>query len=283
MCIAGAHSSAQTGRPTINGNAMTRRAVHPLGMTLLSGLVLLCAGCSSTPPAGIGTPESRAQVSPLVRDRELELTALRAEMAATRIAAAKKEAELQELRGLVQQLRLESAESRQAFLELRDQAEQRQRNLEKAREEQDRQTQAHSTQDLSVLKETVVALAQELGQLRQDLTKPVAKERVKSINPGSAKSPESGPREPRSDPPQHVPAARQNSSPSSAMSPMALTVTAAVVPGPPSTITVQSGDTLSGLAKRHRTTVEVLRRLNVLKGDALIVGHELVLPTSQQP
>ena len=262
---------------------MTRCGVHPFGVTLLSGLLLLCAGCSSTPPAGTATPESRAQVAPLVRDRELELTALRAEMAATRIAAAKKEAELQELRDLVQQLRLENAESRQAFLELRDQAEQRQRDLEKMREEHARQAQSHTTQDLSVLKNSVVTLAQELGQLRQDLTKPVAKERVKPINLGTAKSPESGPRELRSYPPQRVPAARQNLSPFSAISPVALTVTEAVVPDPHSTITVQSGDTLSSLAKRHRTTVEVLRKLNVLKGDALFVGRELVLPTSQQP
>ena len=222
--------------------------------------LLLSGGCSSTPPlSGTGTPESRAQAATLVRDRELELTALRAEMAATRIAAAKKEAELLELRDLVQQLRLENAESRQAFLELRDQAEQQQRNLEKAREEQQHQAQSHASQDLSALKDTVVALAQELGQLRQDLAKPVAKEQVK------------------------LPAARQKSSPSSAVLPMAMAVTGVLVPDSPSTITVQPGDTLPSLAKRHRTTVEVLRKLNVLKGDRLIVGRELVLPTSQQP
>jgi len=267
----------------MNGNAMTQRAVHPLGVKLFLGLVLLGAGCSGALPAGTGALEPRAQVAPLVRDRELELTTLRAELAATRIAAAKKEAELQELRDLVQQLRLESAESRQAFLELRDQAEQRQRDQEKAREEQDRQAHAHSTQDLSVLKDTVMTLAQELGQLRQDLAKPVAKEQVHLFNPGSSKSSASGHQELRSDSPQRVPAGRQHSSASSVISPVALTVTDAVVPGPPSTITVQSGDTLSSLAKRHRTTVEILRRLNALKGDVVIVGRKLVLPTSQQP
>ena len=283
MCIAGVRSSVQTGRPTINGNAMTRRAVHPLGVTLFLGLILLGAGCSGAPPAGTGRSESQVQAETLVRDRGVELTALRAELAATRIAAAKKEAELQELRDLVQQLRLENAESRQAFLELRDQAEQRQRDLGKAQEEQARQAQAHSTQDLNVLKDTVVTLAQELGQLRQDLAKPAAKERVTSSNPGSSESSESGLQEPRSHPPQHVQAARQHASASSAISPMALTVTDAIVPDAPSTVTVQPGDTLARLAKRHRTTVEILRKLNVLTGDTLIVGRELVLPTSQQP
>lgn len=246
--------------------------------------LLLSGGCSSMPPVGgTGTPESRAQAATLVRDRQLELTALRAEMAATRIAAAKKEAELLELRDLVQQLRLENAESRQAFLELRDQAEQRQRDLVNARDTQERQAKMHNTDDITVLKDTVMTLAQELGQLRQDLAKPVAKELVKSTNPGSSTSPESGPHALRSAPPQRVPVARQQSSPLSAMSPLALTVTSAVVPGPPSTIMVQPGDTLASLATRHRTTVEVLRRLNALDGDRLIVGRELVLPTPQQP
>jgi LysM repeat protein len=251
---------------------------------MVASVLLFTGGCSSTPPVGgTGTPESRTQAATLVRDRELELTALRAEMAATRIASAKKEAELLELRDLVKQLRLENAESRQAFLDLRDQTEQRQRDLEKAREERERQAQAPTTQDLRILKDTVATLAQELGQLRQDLAKPVAKEQVKSTNPGSSKSPESGPHARRADPPQRVPAARQNSSPLSAISPVALTVTDGLVPDPPLTITVQPGDTLSSLVKRHRTTVEVLRELNVLKGDTLIVGRELVLPTSQQP
>lgn len=232
MCTAGVRSSVQTGRPIINGNAMSRSVVHSLGVTLLSGLALFGVGCSSTPPAGTVLPELPAHAAPPVRDRGLELTTLRSELAATRIAAAKKEAELIELRDLVRQLRLENAESRQAFLELRDQAEQRQRESVKAREIQERHAQADSTQDLTVLKATVAALAQEFGQLRQDL----------------------------------------------AMSPMAMTVTAATVPASSSIIIVQPGDTLASLAKRHRTTVTALRALNGLPGDQLVVGKQLTLP-----
>lgn len=232
MCTAGVRSSAQMGRPTINGNAMRRSVVHSLGVTLLSGLALFGVGCSSTPPAGTVLPELPAHAAPPVRDRGLELTTLRSELAATRIAAAKKEAELIELRDLVRQLRLENAESRQAFLELRDQAEQRQRESVKAREIQERHAQADSTQDLTVLKATVAALAQEFGQLRQNL----------------------------------------------AMSPMAMTVTAATVPASSSIIIVQPGDTLASLAKRHRTTVTALRALNGLLSDQLVVGKQLILP-----
>lgn len=278
MCIAGVGSSAQTGHPTINGNAMIRRVVHPLGMTFLSGLILLDVGCRSASPAVTDTLEPPVQAAKPIRDRELELTILRAEMAATRIAAAKKEAELLELRDLVKQLRLENAESRQAFLELQAQSEQRKQNLEKEREEHARQAQVHATQDLSALKDTVVTLAQELGQLRQDLAKPVAKERVSYLKSSSLKPPESGLHAQRSHSPQHMIAARQSASLQTAMSSVALTVMAPV-PDPHVTITVQPGDTLVSLAKRHRTTVEILRKLNALDGIPLIVGRELVLPT----
>ncbi len=240
MCTAEVRSSARTGRPTINGNGMRQSVVHSLGVTLLSGLALFGVGCSSTPPAGTVLPELPAPATPLVRDRGLELSALRAEMAATKIAAAKKEAELIELRDLVRQLRLENAESRQAFLELRDQAEQRQRDAIKAQAVPEGQAEVQTTHDVRVLKDTVATLAQQLGQLRQDLVKQIGNEQVKL--------------------------------------PVAMTVTTIVPADPPSTITVQRGDTLASLAKRHRTTIAALRALNGLLGDQLVVGKELILP-----
>ena len=171
--------------------------------------LLLGSGCSGSPPASTGLPESRVQAATFARDRELELKALRAEMAATRIAAAKKEAELQELRDLVQQLRQENAESRQAFLEMRDQTEQRQREFEKARDEHGRQAEAQTSQHLSALKDTVVTLTQELGQLRQELAKPVIREQVKPAKPAPSKSIDSPQQEPRTDQLKPVPSARR--------------------------------------------------------------------------
>ncbi len=272
MCIAEVRSSVRMGRPTINGNAVTTRAIQPIRVRILSGLVLVCAGCSGLPPAGgTGAPEPQIQAAP-IRDRGQELTALRAEMAATRIAAAKKEAELIELRDVVRQLRLENAESRQAFLDLRDRAEQRQTEMEKGRDEQDRQVQSQTTQRLAVLNDTVVTLAQELDRLKHAFVRQGVEERSM---PSSL--------DPRTDPPQRGQATRQTSVLSSASSPVALAMTSAVVTAPPSTITVQPGDTLARLAKRHRTTVEVLRKLNLLTGDTVTVGRELVLPTFSQP
>ncbi len=47
-------------------------------------------------------------------------------------------------------------------------------------------------------------------------------------------------------------------------------------------ITVQKGDTLSRLARRHRVTVSQLRAANGLKNDLIRIGQRLRLP-SQTP
>jgi LysM repeat protein len=249
---------------------------------LLVSLLCFTAGCSGTKPVGTGTPESRAQAAALVRDRELELTALRAELAATRIAAAKKEAELQELRDLVQQLRLENAESRQAFLELRDRIEQRQGEVEKVREEQERQAQAQTTQHLTLLKDTLVSLAQELGQLRQDLAKPVLKDR-KPGKPGASRGPDSSAPDSRTDTPQRIPSALPQDTPGRSAEGSVRTISSQALTDKPRTITVQPSDTLWSLAMRHRTSVSVLRELNHVEGEALAVGQVLTLPVPTSP
>ena len=46
--------------------------------------------------------------------------------------------------------------------------------------------------------------------------------------------------------------------------------------------TVQSGDTLSGIARRYNTTVQAMMELNSLKSDQLSVGQELLIPGQRQ-
>jgi LysM repeat protein len=242
-------------------------------------VLVLSSGCTAKPPAGTGTPESRAQAATMARDRELELTTLRAEMAATRIAGAKKEAELQELRDLVTQLRQENAESRQSFIEMREQAEQRQGELEKLRSEQDRLLQTQTTNHLSLLKDTVATLAQELGQLRQDLTRPSMLEQSKSSRAGPSKPKEPRSQEPRPDQPKRLPSALRDVQPSTA--PVVRTVSDVASDKPP-TITVQPGETLWSLATQHHTSVAALREVNKLEGEALFVGQVLILPAPSQ-
>ncbi|HKJ91051.1 MAG TPA: LysM peptidoglycan-binding domain-containing protein, partial [Oceanipulchritudo sp.] len=43
-------------------------------------------------------------------------------------------------------------------------------------------------------------------------------------------------------------------------------------------VTVRRGDTLSAIAKRHDTSVAILRELNDLRGDTIFVGQELMVP-----
>lgn len=48
-----------------------------------------------------------------------------------------------------------------------------------------------------------------------------------------------------------------------------------------SVYTVMANDTLSGIALRHNTTVDQLRTLNQIRGDLIIIGQEIALPTDQ--
>jgi len=51
-----------------------------------------------------------------------------------------------------------------------------------------------------------------------------------------------------------------------------------VISGPTSTYTVQSGDTLSLVAKAFNTSVSKIREMNGLKNDNLRIGQKLVVP-----
>jgi LysM repeat protein len=54
----------------------------------------------------------------------------------------------------------------------------------------------------------------------------------------------------------------------------------AVAPKAESTYVIKSGDTLSGIAKKHHTTVAALKKLNHLKSDKIIAGRTLKLPAA---
>jgi len=61
-----------------------------------------------------------------------------------------------------------------------------------------------------------------------------------------------------------------------------LTASEVPAPSPPAgelIYTVKSGDTLTSIARTNRTTVGVIRRLNRLGDDRLVVGQKLKLPT----
>ncbi|MGB2725119.1 MAG: hypothetical protein WBC46_11195, partial [Nitrospira sp.] len=90
-------------------------------------------------------------------------------MAATRIAAAKKEAELVELRALVAQLRQENADTHQRQLEQRQSVEVRQAEINALKAERDQLLLTKNDQSLKDLKEGLLVLTKQLEDVRQDI------------------------------------------------------------------------------------------------------------------
>ena len=88
-----------------------------VSLCFLAVVVGLAAGCASQEPPSVSTAmvDGSRHHDQVIRDMQAEAAALRAEMATTRIAAAKKEAELQEWRRRAEDLR-QTVEAKQAEL-----------------------------------------------------------------------------------------------------------------------------------------------------------------------
>lgn len=202
----------------------------------------------------------------LSQEREQALAALRAEVAATRIAAAKQEAELQALRATVIQLRQENSQSQQALSEAKRALEARETELAAAKTERDQLAQAPTRSDmndrmLATLQEQVASLSQELTQLKQAVTV-VAQ---KTVDESATRRDGFRDDDNRAGQLGHmVPAIHVLREP--------------VPPSTPSRITVQPGDSWWSLARKHKTTIHVLRAVNGRIGDHVVVGEELRLP-----
>jgi len=222
----------------------------------------------------------------LLRDRETELAALRTDLAAAHIAAAKKEAELLAFRELVSQLRGDVAESRQAILELRQAAEVQQGELTAVRNQRDELKQARANTPDRIdrrgedMQEWVMALAKDVAQLRQDLRRggTGGSSAAAKLNASSGAS-LAAREKPIVQPAKLDTGKADGQEPSSPASVLMMRPTVDLS-NEPVEIIVQPGDTLSKLARRHRTTVDALQGANALKGDRLEVGQVLFLPKS---
>lgn len=255
---------------------------HNFTFLFLVGLALWASGCASSSvlPNRSLSDESR-RAARIAQDRENELTAARSEVAATRIAAAKKEAELSELRAFVTQLRQENGESHQALLEARQAAETRQTELAALKTERDQLLQAKAEQGQershrTALEETVATISQELAHLKQTVASPTPSPVARAPKSNSRKPPEGNRKKPSSGQEEPVPVKRIESGDRIIPAVHVLpddTGTSARTP-----ITVQPGETLWSLARKHRTTVTAIREANGILGDAVIVGQELILP-----
>ena len=263
------------GQLTDCGDGLGRWGLLALALCLAPSL----AGCAGHVTPAAQTLEDRAAATTVVRDREAWMASLRAELATTRIAGAKKEAEVQELRTQLGQLRQENAEIRQSLLELKRGPDSATRSGSAAPLEREQQLFETQAQHLTSLKETIVALTQEVSLLRQGLKRPTPKSTPRTplppAKPGISPKPDVG----SSSNAPLVPSALPPSAPS-------------VLAGPPSKvkrvstdgqpeIVVKPGDTLIGLARQYGVTVGALRDVNDLKGDDLVVGQRLLRPNAK--
>ncbi|MBX3307075.1 MAG: LysM peptidoglycan-binding domain-containing protein [Nitrospira sp.] len=226
------------------------------GVALVVLVTVVLGGCATAPEVSMyhGIDEAGRALQ-LMQEREKELAALRAEMATTRIAAAKQDAELHELRTTVVQLRQENGESHQALVEARRTLDTRETEMASLKTQREHLIQASTSpsatdQRLAELQSTVASLSQELAAMK--FTMALARR-----TPGD--SAERHDDQERIIPAVHVlPDDRDQSK--------------------PSWITVQPGESWWTLARKHKTTMTALRAVNGRVGDHLTVGEALRLP-----
>ena len=263
---------------------MNRRLSSSIVTTFLLASTVGLISCATPPLSSrVDSMDELRRAARAVQDREQEMGKLRADMAATMIAGAKKEAELQELRALVVQLRQENVESRQAVLDANRTSEARHTELATLKAERERDQlavaqaqQGKSDQQFTALQETVATLSQDLAQLKQAMTISNARAVVQEPNANERKGSETKAKRQKT--------GRRDATPvhqaptSGHIVPAVLIVRDEVGVPKPSQVTVQPGDSLWGLARWHQTTIEALRAANGLVGDQLAVGQELTLP-----
>ena len=244
-------------------------------LTLIAGGVML-VGCASQRQDRLASTDTREQVLAVAREREAELATLRAEMAATRIAAAKKEAELVELRALVTQLRQENTDGHQRLLETRQAVEVRQTEMNALKAERDQLLVTKQDQSLTDLKEGLMVLTKQLDDVRQDIGQKASRTSGKALRPSVERTTVSSP--PVVTPsPVPVLTSQIDEAPPSTSAVSLLAIQATPLPSDVLRIRVQAGDSLSGLARRYRTTVTAIAQLNQLHTDVIAVGQGLLI------
>lgn len=226
---------------------------YPLTLASLFCLALLAAGCAADPAilARTGEDDACARAQGVAQDAQAQLSALRAEMAATRIAGAKKEAELLELRRQLKGLLGERAKLHEVEVELRETVEAQEASLRTLQAERDHLVKAKDTLEAALAKVSsrtrepiahppsapVQAKVDALEASIVALTTQIQQLHVRDVGPAS------GP-----------------------------------VGGELASIRVKRGDTLSKLAARHGVSVDDLRRANGLSGDLILAGQQLFIP-----
>jgi LysM repeat protein len=254
------------GRPITSGECVQIGVVKRLGLRRASCAVALCLcaqGCASDRGALLSAEveAARRHADYVVREARAEVAALRSEIAAARLAAARQKAELEALHHqlaafqqtrAVQQRALEAKEAELAAVR-----NERDQSLKTAVETH--AAQAGVQARITELETTVTSLSAELAEMKKH----------------RGQKPPASPGKPAAD-----------SDRASTVTPTAVVMTTfegerlsqTGSQNRPSSIRVQPGDSLWAIARRYRLTVADLKETNELTGDLIRVGQRLIIP-----
>jgi LysM repeat protein len=304
--------SLVTGLPTINGNGCLLGRMRRLPLTLVLVLSCLLTGCAgkNQPTPTDDLAAAKRHLDRLLSETRADAEAMRAEMANTRIAVAKQEAELKELR--------------QEAVERRQMVDARQTELNAIRTERDRLLQAKTdlhaqlqTQIAEVSRLRATASQVEIAHVRVAELESQLAARITELNQTKNELEQQAALIKGSEKPAKVTAKSKKLE--SAKSDTARTRTAPITLEKPSSklvspeptrpaeekhpgtaggsgvrladlrnvhgsgarVLVQPGDSLKQIAKRHSLTVDQLKQVNGLDGDQIEPGQFLIIPPTQ--
>lgn len=138
-----------------------------MGMIVTGGVLASCATLQPVNEAGL--PDCKTRVAQVLSDREALLAAARAEIAAGKIAAAKQEAELQELRKAVSELRRDNAAAHHAVTTLQQTVDTAQAEVERTRQERAQAEHTKQERELAELRVTMQTLTERMDRLSEQV------------------------------------------------------------------------------------------------------------------
>ena len=277
---------------TIGDTKSPRRALSLLGLSLLLW------GCAAEPTIRMESDAARRRVDLVVRDAQAEVSTLRQEVAAARIAAAKKEAELPELHRQVAELQ-RAAEAKQGELaalradrdrllqtkngleqqvaELQRTAEAKQGELAALRADRDRllQTKTDMEQQVAESPAPYQSLA-EVAETKTKLKELEASQAVLTAELAQIKGDLARARGKAGGRAGKPAAARPM--PEASTKPAAAAEALTPSDRRPVRIAVERGDSLDLIARLYGVSVADLKAINGLRNDLILVGQELVIP-----
>ena len=277
---------------TIGDTKSPRRALSLLGLSLLLW------GCAAEPTIRMESDAARRRVDLVVRDAQAEVSTLRQEVAAARIAAAKKEAELPELHRQVAELQ-RAAEAKQGELaalradrdrllqtkngleqqvaELQRTAEAKQGELAALRADRDRLLQTKTDMEQQVAEPPLVeqSLA-EVAETKTKLKELEASQAVLTAELAQIKGDLARARGKAGGRAGKPAAARPM--PETSTKPAAAAEALTPSDRRPVRIAVERGDSLDLIARLYGVSVADLKAINGLRNDLILVGQELVIP-----